>query len=56
MKKDPLKVLADTVIALCEWHATEGNPKYTYWRGISGELRKAFPAKAREVQKELPKE
>ncbi len=28
-EKDKLDALVNVVIALCEWHATEGNPRYT---------------------------
>ena len=41
-EKDKLDALVNAVIALCEWHATEGNPKYTFWMNQSKKLRKLF--------------
>lgn len=41
-KKDKLDTLVNVVIALCEWHATEGNPRYTFWMNQSKKLRKLF--------------
>ena len=41
-ERDKLDALVNAVIALCEWHATDGNPRYTFWMNQSQKLRKLF--------------